>query len=584
MLSERVSGKQAQIHQLKFEEIVGIEHEARMEVPSEKLYDEWVEIIPRSEYGSVSVVSVSEAFLKSFREYLVTGKGVISPTPNGNSELEEFIDDAVDENGYKGIYRAKQDPDKTKGDDDRIIATQHSYTFLSDMQRRLEDFIVRVNSSDIPIAYKDEYRRLTSTELQYIKAAKALGTPDFTRLQKSPERWGKFIDLKASLGRGTIVLPFEEEARQVLVRHSEAGKSLEDEKMEDVLSIFNFNDSEKKHLEFDSIASLDELDADHMKRLIEVLNNRMNLQGWEVVIDENTVVIDVDQKAKKVKIPKNRIFKGSTAKYVSSHEVFHEVRGENGSNQGLRILSEGVDDYLATEEGVGAVAEMVMGEPFGHDRQVKYAARYLAVAMALKVRINDEGKFEPEYSTQQIFNELTDYGLSDGDASETVWRVMRGTSLERGNLFIEVEKDGEIHRIPVAECYTKDTAYFEGQPQVFQWIIDHVPVNEGMSERSTLESPDFSEKFLARIGLSREEVEGMSPELKERALRYKQLVTLGRKTLIDIINILGAGKMRMDFLKDDSEWFDLLRFGESNGMIDYSDILKPKEFINPLST
>jgi len=578
VIHERVSELEAEEHRAKFDELIGVEYKTTEEAPSEALYDDWIKIIPREQYGTVSLVSTPASFSNKFQDLLKAGENTISASPNGNSQLEAFIVEFVEENGYEEVYRAKRNPNIVKTEKDKIIATQHSDEFLRDIRDRLNEFAEKIEKTDVPEQYKDEYRRLVSNEHQYIKAAMSLCLPDFTNLQKSPESWGEYIDIDSSRESGGVVLPYEQEAKQVLVRNKHKGIEARKENMEEVLTVFDFNESEKEYLEIDSFKDAYEMDSDQIKKLIEVLINRMGISDWIVEIDNDSTVINVEQKAKKIKIPSDRILEGKNAVYVPSHEIFHAVRGENGSNQGLGILRDGVDEYLVTEEGAGAVAEMIMGEEFGHERQLKFAARYHAVAMALKARMNDDGGYEPVYSTQDIFNELTDYGLSKKDAAETVWRVVRGTSLKRKTLFVQVEKDGNTYHIPTAECYTKDTAYFEGQMQVFQWIKNHVPLKKGMREDVTINSPDFSDQFLARIGLSREEADGMKPEIREHALRYGHLVQLGRKTLIDIINVLGAGKMRLDFLEDGSNWFDLLHFGQANGMIDYSNILKSKKF------
>ena len=106
-----------------------------------------------------------------------------------------------------------------------------------------------------------------------------------------------------------------------------------------------------------------------------------------------------------------------------------------------------------------------------------------------------------------------------------------------------------------------------------------MPVKEGHMREATLDNFEFSDRLLARVGSARGHLEGQTTQrsrtAEERRNMYAELVNEGRATLFDALNLMSAGKFRLDFLEDGSEWYKLLNFGAKNGMIEYKSIFVP---------
>lgn len=219
-----------------------------------------------------------------------------------------------------------------------------------------------------------------------------------------------------------------------------------------------------------------------------------------------------------------------------------------------------------------------MGLSITDARQVKLYGRYLAIALALKAEVVD-GKPQPKYNTQQIYNQLKEYGVSELDSKDIVWRIMRGTSLKHQGVMLNVSNKGETFKLPAAECFVKDALYFEGQQEIFNWMKEKMPIKAGHRSAVAAKTPEFSSKTLARVGLKKREME----EGKALKLSYSQaknaypgFVEEGREALFAINNLLSAGKMRLDFLKEGSFWEKYLQFGSKNGQIDLQHILSSR--------
>ena len=224
------------------------------------------------------------------------------------------------------------------------------------------------------------------------------------------------------------------------------------------------------------------------------------------------------------------------------------------------------------------MAEMMMGEPFGHERQVAFAARYLIVAMMLKAK-EQNGEIVPLYSPQDIFDELTHMGVSDEDAASNIWRAVRGTSLSHKGLTLDVSDDNGTKQISAAECNIKDTIYLQGQIDVFNYIKEHLPLLEGQNTKDTLDAEDFNVQFLNRVGIARYKDEQGNRPIPYSELKsiHSHLRHLGKETLLDILTILTApGKIRLDFLSEESPWNNQLKFRKEDGIVMYDTILRPK--------
>lgn len=241
----------------------------------------------------------------------------------------------------------------------------------------------------------------------------------------------------------------------------------------------------------------------------------------------------------------------------------------NGSGQSCTLLEKGLEGYLTTEEGVAATAEMIVGEPFGSERQRKLAARYLAIDLALQTDTVD-GEVKPRYSTQEIYNMLTDeYHVTIRDATDIVWRITRGTSLKREVVSIDVKRaDGSIERRRIPEVYTKDAVYFVGQQRLFTWFKDSLPQHAKLSEHLTAQT-DFSDISLLIIRKVLQQ-HGLTTE-PSRASDRERLMNEGRQALVRLIDHLLVGKMSLEDMAD-PEWQELLR----PGRVSYSRLFEPR--------
>lgn len=535
------------------------------QLPKDTLYEEYAGITPVSEYGTLSLVSGFEPFVSDYREALEKGT------------LSDYL--AVTVRGdYSQIYRAKGDPNKAPNETAKKIALQHKPEATGPILNKLIAFKNKVAGSSLPQAYKNEYLRvLNEGDIPFIDLIPHLGTPEFTRRYKTPQEWADFVDVEASLKAGTAVLLYEDIAKKTLeqARDRRLKKGEKPISVKQALAKWNLSPKEAEELGIKEIGDADlELSTEKGVRLVEILLRRFGQSNWKVETDDGITGITVQAKAEKVKFPTKRKLKGMDVVWIPGHELFHVVRAMNGKRQGLTLLREGVSDYLTTEEGGGAVAEMVLGQTFGDERQAKQAARYLAAAMMLKADKKD-GQIVARFTPQQVYNQLVQYGVDKTDATDIVWRLQRGTTLLHKGLNIKLTtKQGE-KEIAVAECYPKDTVYFEGQMEVFNWMKDVMPVSAKQQRGLILGNIDFSDRTAARIGFAAENMKKPVGKMKLSEWRrvYQNYVKGGRDNLIDTLNVLGRGKMRLDFLtKDQVAWKDLIA---NRNMVDYGRILKP---------
>lgn len=530
--------------------------------PEDPIFPEWQKTIPRDDYGEVEITKAIPAFEKGYKDALGEGK------------LDQYLASALTPN-LDGVFVVTTSDLQTEADN--RIKQNHSLDSLQTIETRLHTLLASVAIADMPEAYKEEYRRsIRNKHLQFIKAARGIGVEEFTMNYKSPEQWNEFIDIDRSRSEGTVVLRYEDHAREALrLARERRDEARQDIPVKKALEFWNLSDREKEKIGFDVIGEGDlELDNARSVALFEIVLDRMGLteKGWKVVIRENSAAVSTETLAREIRVPSTRKLKGWDVRNTPIHEPYHAVRGENGRVQGFQLLQEeSVDDYLKTEEGAAAIAELVFGQKFGDDRQVVFAGRYLAVALALKAKM-DGGRIVPEYSMQEIYDQLLEEGMTVSDAKNTVWRIFRGTSMQHKGLLIPVQTQDKMEVVPAAECFVKDAVYFEGQMEVFNWIKENILVAEGHRRSIVDDSLDFSDKLLARIGRA-SEVGGLDIETDPNTGRYDQLVQKGRMVLVSLLDRLGRGKMRLDFLNEGSPWHDLLT---SKDTISFAKIMVPK--------
>lgn len=273
--------------------------------------------------------------------------------------------------------------------------------------------------------------------------------------------------------------------------------------------------------------------------------------------------------------------------FLIPHELIHTIRGFNGATQDTPLFATGEDGYLATEEGTAIIAELMNGQELGDPRQRKQAARYTAAAMPLKTKevpISEapgetETRTVAKYSIQEIYDTLREsYAVNERDAKDIVWRIMRGTSLQRE--VTKVELDGV--ELPVAEVFVKDAVYFTGMMQMCEYFLEVVPGLDSdqdmlstfkaisqLLSRETLDTIGRSfDALLMSSGIQNDKFGDRAEEVRLRHLYAR----LGEVALTSLFKALLSGKITLETLKD-KELARQLRPATLN----YVDIFKQKK-------
>ncbi len=565
-MKEFVTGQVEKQHEQAFGRVVSLQEKRGIAPIHDPFKNEWQALLPEKQYGDVTLPSANAAFIASYKDALAKGK------------FEEFKEN-IPESDFSGIYRVRAvNPTNEK---DKIAAANYSPESIDSLEKRLAEFLRKIEGSNIAPEYKAEYRkRIQNGEMQHLKMARNLGAVEYTIEQKIPSDWSNFVDLEKTLQQKTIVLPYEDLAQKLLEK-SKKSKEHPVRTMKDALNFWELTDAEKQEVGYDNVT--DDTKTLSNKQTVALLNivlKRYKLFDWKSVADPAVTAINDSSREKEMQVPSDREFDSADAIFIPGHETVHSVSVENGQRQEFGLLWEGVFDYLKTEEGKASANELILGLSNIDSRQVKLYGRYMAVAMALKADVKD-GKPQPRFSTQKIYDTLKDYGVRELDAKDIVWRIMRGTTLRHKGVMIPVD-DGKrnIVEIPSAECFVKDALYFEGQRQVFEWLRARMPVKAGHRASVTTKTEDFSDKTLARVGLKAHEMEeGKVVNLKYREAKkqYPSWVKKGRETLLTLNNLTAAGKIRLDMLTESSFWEQNLKFGRQNGQIDLQDIFTPSK-------
>lgn len=215
-------------------------------------------------------------------------------------------------------------------------------------------------------------------------------------------------------------------------------------------------------------------------------------------------------------------------------------------------------------------AELIAGQKFNDPRQVKLAARYYAVAMAMKTRMTDDG-FVAKYSMQEIYDTLLSKKVDANTAKEIIWRIMRGTSLRRK--VVSVSAHGLS--LPIAEVYPKDAIYFEGQIRMFDIFMDALPLSDHDRKRlELLAAKDISGSLLSRIGRQvflgdrsseeqRQQLDAAAEREQSRQIVYQKLSDLGKDALYDLLQYSLVGQINWDTFQQ-TGWENIVNRDPSN--------------------
>jgi hypothetical protein len=571
----------------RFLEFVGPRE--KLEAPSDKeVYEGWDTLTPKKNYGKISLRSFLKSFETPLKEALTQGTG------------DDFIKAFFEEGSLEQVYVALANPnDLDLEDSDKKIIENHSDDAVKQQRANLNRFKADLDGFGMPGVYTDFYREKLESQLRFLDRIPSLGKPELTVQQYEADEWFKKIDLEASRTEGQVVFKFEQIARDFLLAARDMKRP--EVTVAQALENWQLSDEEWAYVNpgFDKGEDLDSGGDKNIKsinsevgtRLVKVLLNRLNLLsvGVEVVKNKTSILfVPRAGEAGVIQYPRDRELTGEEVPYNAGHEKSHAVVTNNAGKQGCTLLRIGsTEDYLEAYEGIAMVVEAVLGQPFGHVRQQEFAARYLAAAMAMKAH-EVNGEVVADYSTQQIYDDLRELGVGEKIAQTTVMRVIRGTSLRREGMYLELPGENGIEKFPVSEAYIKDMVYFAGRMNVLDWVRRTIPVPEGARTSLTTEAREFSPRTLARIGLGRYEIDaekaqGVDEVRNKKGIRgfedlresYGKLVNVGKETLFEMLNYLMVAKLDLDDLVNpESKWAPYLK-REGEEMIDFARILKP---------
>lgn len=206
---------------------------------------------------------------------------------------------------------------------------------------------------------------------------------------------------------------------------------------------------------------------DEMVAIFDKALTDLNLAGWQVVKASDSLVINVSQTEKQVKIPINR--QSATIKEIQDlvvHEIgTHVLSRENGEkNKTFLLPATGLDRYGKGHEGIATMRGHVMEKNINAEEVYD---KDLAIAMVYGLDNKKTKDFSEIYDFLEkfhYFEGMIDPKNTDADpdltrkiSQEKAWtsalRIFRGT-------------DGKT---PGA-CYLKDTVYTKGNLGVWEVI------------------------------------------------------------------------------------------------------------------
>lgn len=522
---------------------------------------------PTGSWGEVSGTSAFGPFRNEFYQRLEAGNSV-----------DEYARQYIADHGLEAVYiiRAQNETSSKVWQNNQPESLAATRAKLEAAKAHIPEAL-----AGIPDFIKEEYAAKIDSELRYCEASAALGTPEFTRVHRSPEDWSALLDPESLTG-DEIKMRYEDEALAILeISKVTETPELDFKSVEEALKKFNITEVEMLNFGF----TPEELQgqtvpAEKLRNFFRYCSKRSEaLNQWNFDLDTGTTAVDVDAKSRKVAFPPEERFHSEDQVYLPYHEYVHVIGGENGSHQPVGTLWTGMNNYLATEEGKAVLAEMIAGQKFGNPRQFKMAARYYAVALALKTETNEQGERVAKYSMQDIYNILVDYNIAPEDSWQTVWRTFRGTSLQRKVVDITTPEGATV---PVGEVFTKDQVYFEGQMMMFEEFMDILPLSAVDKERlKKVETRDLSSHLLYRVGrqafLGGEgtEIAALSSQNKDSdtmKLKYEALVALGTERLFELLEYLLVGKINVKTVKEHPEWNDIL-VRDPATLVKYRDVV-----------
>jgi uncharacterized protein (TIGR02421 family) len=209
----------------------------------------------------------------------------------------------------------------------------------------------------------------------------------------------------------------------------------------------------------------------------ELDHYRANYEGFDHDLEIRNDVADLMVSHGRLLIPATANFRSGRVEALLHHEIgTHVLTFANGARQPLKMLTVGLPGYEETQEGLGVLAEYLVG---GLDPQ---RLRLLAARVIAVDRMLDGAGF------LELFEELHD---SIGFPPKMAWGVT----------------------IRVARCggLTKDVIYLRGITRVLEFVaqrkdltpllvgklsLEHVPLIDELLERGVLEPPWLQPRWL----------------------------------------------------------------------------------------
>lgn len=559
------------------------------EIPyDQELYSRWQELIPQSQFSRITLTATLPEFRNAFRKSLQSG------------QVDTFIEELIQQPDYlRQVYVISSDT-KLEGSQAKN-RSNHSPDKLEEIKQALKMFsqIIEYKRESLPPKVFRIWEMQIKLMEQYVQWVPTLGTPEFTVQAPFNSEWSAVIDAEKSQKAGTAVLPLMELAEAMLDEAQTKRKSNQENKtppesIGKYLRALNLTPQEKAEIGCSDTDT--SLTPESTRALFLVLLKRLQLdkKSWQILLDSSISGINVNATSRNINFPIDRNFKDASEIPIALHEFFHVSRGEAGLEQATQFLQKGLDDYEETEEGIALLIEVLFGLPFGNDRQMKQAARYYAVGKTLEATQNEKGEWVAKYSLQEIYKLLTDKGVSEKDVDDIVWRIQRGTSLQRK--VVEIEMEG--HRFHVAECFVKDAIYFSGYVKIWDWLLEQLPsLEKGRRLQKIERYRDLPAHSLAAIGknalmandlLSLEDSassQGTHPTwtqenrqqqkaamLERTREQYERFQKIGQETIIALIDYFMVGKISLSDIQD-PEWQALLK----PSTLSFSQLIQPTE-------
>jgi hypothetical protein len=548
----------------------------------------WEESHPSDNFGMLEAISVTTAFRVQYMlelrlGYEEAGRGVdafVAQTIQEQGKVPYIIHEAADS------LDSKQLP----------VHTFHQSEALGETLVKLGDLYRFVENAAVPAAVKEAYLEKCEQWILFCKTALVVSTPEFT-VQQNKTRLEALIDFKKTAARDEVTLKYEDDAFNVLViaknkrkkqeqaatSPTEASEPVRSKLLPRGITFWKFTDEElQPALSLEKLQTLKEVGAEDIAHLFKVLFIRVGLEGeWQVEISPTAVAITINGEAKKVKVPASDTFSIDEIGYLLAHEFVHILRGENGSRQIIKLLQGGTEGYEISDEGLALLAELLAGEPFGHDRQVKMAARYYAIALSLKTKTVDDTEVAA-YSAQEIYNIIREYGVHHKDASDIVWRINRGTSCTRQTTTAQLATPTELVSVALAETFFKDTIYFEGQMALFNFFKDLLPVHEEDRTNEKYQNiRDFNRSLLLRVGrallgkgIDINQTQASQENIEQTNLYTRAMIAMavGRDAILELMDYFMVGKIPFEKLAaEDSPWHQAI---QRDNLITYRNLLQ----------